>query len=253
MKAQRYLILDGIRGFAILNMILYHAIWDLVYLFEFKWDWYHSYGSFLWQQGICWTFIFLSGFCQPFGHKKLQRAIYVLGAGFFISIVTWIFMPESRVQFGILTFLGSCMLLMYFFDKPLKAWNSKLGLLLSLFLFIMTRNVNHGFLGFGRWNVFPLPDSWYHNLITTYFGFPMIGFSSTDYFSFIPWCFLFLSGYFTQHIFVERNWLQYLKPQKVKLLEWIGQHSLSIYLLHQPIIYCVLNMIVYGFRIHKVI
>ena len=33
MKQERYLILDEIRGFTLLNMFFYHGIWDLVYLF----------------------------------------------------------------------------------------------------------------------------------------------------------------------------------------------------------------------------
>lgn len=35
MADTRYLCIDGIRGLAILNMIAYHAIWDLVYLYGF--------------------------------------------------------------------------------------------------------------------------------------------------------------------------------------------------------------------------
>ena len=63
MKKIRYRKLDAIRGIALINMIAYHAIWDLVYLYGFQWDWYQSEIGYIWQQGICWTFIFLSGFC----------------------------------------------------------------------------------------------------------------------------------------------------------------------------------------------
>lgn len=60
--AQRYALIDGIRGLAIVNMILYHAIWDLVYLYGFDWQWYLGPVGTLWQQAICWTFILVSGF-----------------------------------------------------------------------------------------------------------------------------------------------------------------------------------------------
>lgn len=60
----RYALLDEIRGLALVNMVVYHAVWDLVYLFACDWDWYQSgIAAFLWQQMICRTFILLSGFC----------------------------------------------------------------------------------------------------------------------------------------------------------------------------------------------
>ena len=72
--AQRYALIDGIRGLAIVNMILYHAIWDLVYLYGFDWQWYLGPVGTLWQQAICWTFILVSGFCLPLSSHPVQRA-----------------------------------------------------------------------------------------------------------------------------------------------------------------------------------
>ena len=40
MNRKRYKLLDGIRGFALIHMIIYHAIWDLVYIAGFDWQWY---------------------------------------------------------------------------------------------------------------------------------------------------------------------------------------------------------------------
>ena len=73
MTEKRYAVLDGIRGFALLNMIVYHAVWDFVYVLDFRWQWYRSEAAYIWQQYICWTFIFLSGFCQPLGRKKFKK------------------------------------------------------------------------------------------------------------------------------------------------------------------------------------
>lgn len=41
-QKQRYFALDRIRAIALLNMIAYHTIWDLVYLFGFGWKWFQS-------------------------------------------------------------------------------------------------------------------------------------------------------------------------------------------------------------------
>ncbi len=83
MKAieNRCQILDTIRGVTVLNMIAFHAIWDLVYLFGIKWGWYHGEGAYLWQQGICWSFIVLSGFCAGMSRHLLKRGMIVFGIG----------------------------------------------------------------------------------------------------------------------------------------------------------------------------
>ena len=85
MKKIRYRKLDAIRGIALINMIAYHAIWDLVYLYGFQWDWYQSEIGYIWQQGICWTFIFLSGFCCSLGSNPIKRGLTVFLAGAVIT------------------------------------------------------------------------------------------------------------------------------------------------------------------------
>lgn len=242
MDNKRYHALDGIRGFALLNMIIYHGIWDLVYIFGVDWRWYQSKGAYIWQQCICWTFILLSGFCYSFGKQKLKRGGSILLLGFLISIGTGIAMPESRVRFGILTLIGSCMLLMILIEQILNKINPVIGVILSGCLFVLTRNVNEGFLGFGSWKWIALPDSWYCNLITAYLGFPMPEFYSTDYFSLVPWVFLFVTGYFANEIFRQKKLLQHLEQNKIRVLEWLGQHSLEIYIVHQPVIYLVFTL-----------
>lgn len=246
MNSKRYFALDTIRGFALLNMIIYHGIWDLVYLFGYDWQWYQAKGAYIWQQCICWTFIFLSGFCYPFGKNKLKRAGIILACGCLISLVTRIAMPQNCVRFGILTLLGSCMLCMIPVERMLRKIKPIPGAVVSALLFLLTRNVNAGFLGFGSWKVLALPEGWYCNLITTYLGFPMPEFRSTDYFSFIPWVFIFVAGYFANCLFGEKKWLQYLENHKVRMLECLGRHSLVIYMVHQPVLYVVLGLLQNG-------
>ena len=56
-------LLDSLRGLALLNMIAYHALYDVVYIFGHPMGWYQGWPGYLWQQCICWCFILLSGFC----------------------------------------------------------------------------------------------------------------------------------------------------------------------------------------------
>lgn len=242
MNKKRYEKLDGIRGFALLNMIVYHTVWDLVYLYQFPWDWYRSEGAYAWQQGICWTFIFLSGFCWALGKHTWKRGITVFLCGAVITLATLLVMPQNRVVFGVLTLTGSCMLLMNLLDRQLQKLPSLAGLCGSILLFLLTRNVNDGYLGFERMNLLKLPEALYENLFTTYLGFMEQDFHSTDYFSLIPWLFLFLSGYFMFRFLKGKRVMEYLRGSLLLPVEWLGRHSLVIYMLHQPLIYLGLEL-----------
>ena len=59
----RYRFLDLLRGLNLISMIAYHALYNLNYLYGHPMKWYRSTPGYIWQQSICWTFIFLSGFC----------------------------------------------------------------------------------------------------------------------------------------------------------------------------------------------
>lgn len=144
----RYALLDELRGLDLVSMMLYHGCWDLVNLFGIQADWYYGLPGHLWQQSICWVFILLSGFCVQLGHHTLRRGAQVFGAGALVTAVTLLFMPEDRVVFGVLTLLGSAMLLTGLLEKPLRRIPPAAGFAISAVLFALTRNVSAGYLGF---------------------------------------------------------------------------------------------------------
>lgn len=240
---KRYEKLDGIRGFALINMIAFHTIWDLVYIYQVDWTWYQSRGAYIWQQGICWTFIFLSGFCWSLGRHALRRGLTVFLGGAVITLATLVAMPQNRVVFGVLTLTGSCMLLMCLFDRWLQKFPASAGLAVSAALFLLTRNVNEGFLGFEKWRLCRLPRGLYQNIATAFFGFPQEGFYSTDYFSLIPWMFLFTAGYFLFHLAGGKRGMAFLENSLLRPAEWLGKHSFGIYMVHQPVIYAILEIL----------
>ena len=221
---QRLHFLDTLRGFTLLNMIAFHGLWNLVYLFGIRADWYTGTPGYLWQQWICWTFILLSGFCCSFSRNAIKRGMIVFDCGILVTVVTSVFMPEALILFGVLTCIGSCMLIM--------AYCKNFG------LFVLLRNVSSGSLGFEGWVICPLPEALYRNIFTAYLGFPPRKFFSTDYFPLLPWFFLFVTGYFLFRLLEERDLTQRLFSRgQIPVLNWLGRHSLLIYLLHQPILY----------------
>ena len=231
-------LLDALRGFLLLHMIAYHGMWNLVNLFHVRAPWYGDTPGYLWQQFICWSFILLSGFCWSMSRNHLKRGLLVFAGGAVVSLTTGIFMPENRILFGILTCIGSCMLLMIPLEKLLKKVSAFWGAALSFGLFFLLRNCTGGTLGFEGLVICPLPESLYRNNLTAFLGFPHAGFFSTDYFSLLPWFFLFVTGYFLFHITSSKSLNERLFARgQFPLLNLIGRNSLLVYLLHQPVLY----------------
>lgn len=226
----RYALLDELRGLDLVSMMLYHACWDLVFLFGVEMKWYAATPGHLWQQSICWVFILLSGFCVPLGHHTLRRGATVFGAGVLITAVTLLFMPEERVIFGVLTFLGAAMLLTGILEPLLQKVPPAAGLVVSAVLFALCYSVSSGWVGVGSWKLL-LPQGLYANYLTAFFGFYPEGFFSTDYFALLPWIFLFWAGYFG-HRSIGRARMEPLRRSVCAPLGWMGRHSLVLYLLH---------------------
>ena len=235
MERRRYQVLDTIRGCALASMMLYHAAWDLVYLFGADWPWYHGFAAYVWQQSICWTFILLSGYCFALGRHQLRRGLTVFFCGALITAVTWTLMPENLVLFGVLTLLGSSMLLANGFQGLLQRVPPRAGLAGSFLLFLVFRDVNDGCLGFEGARFFRFGDG-ARDLATAFAGFPPADFFPTDYFSFLPWFFLFLTGYFLFRLRPEEP----REIRRVPLITAMGRRSLLLYMLHQPVIYALL-------------
>lgn len=238
-QAGRYALLDELRGLDLVSMMLYHACWDLVFLFDVNMRWYAGTPGRLWQQTICWVFILLSGFCAPFGRYMLRRGTVVFGAGAVVTLATLVFMPEGRVIFGVLTFLGAAMLLTGVLEPLLKKVMPAVGLAVSAVLFAVCYPVGLGWVGLGGWKLM-LPQSLYANYFTAFLGFYPDWFYSADYFGLLPWLFLFWAGYYL-HKAVGRRRMEPLRRPVCPALGWMGRHSLLLYLLHQPVIYGVLS------------
>lgn len=236
--SHRCALLDALRGLTVINMVLFHAMWDLVYIFGVHAPWYHGNGAFLWQQAICCTFIALSGFCAAMGRHTVRRGAVVFLLGAAVSLVTVLFMPEALIVYGVLTLIGSCMLLVGLAKPVLLKIPAAVGLPVSFVLFAVTRSVNRGSLGLFFMRLVDLPQWLYRNYVTAYFGFPQPGFRSTDYFSLIPWLFLFLSGFFLFQLCGRR--ILGVKWKGIAPLNFIGRHALEIYVVHQPVIYVLL-------------
>ena len=82
----RCALLDELRGLDLISMMLYHGMWDLVYLFGVRAPWYGSWQGELWQQSICWVFILLSGMLGSARIIVKQHTLKEVGGGFLVGL-----------------------------------------------------------------------------------------------------------------------------------------------------------------------
>lgn len=238
----RFWEIDFFRGCAIVAMIFYHLLYDLhafgsleIELARGFWKFFQvtTASSFLLLAGIS---LFLSysrlevqGNPPPFS-KYLKRGLTIFGWGMVITLFTYLTLGEWYVRFGVLHCIGTAVIVGYCFLLLPRELPAILGGALCLFpgIFLYFRTFSFSYL-------LPL-------------GFVPHHFYSIDYFPLLPWLGVFLLGIALgkrlyqgyRRRFPLPDWSQ-LFP--VKGLSFLGRHSLTIYLLHQPVLIFLLFLL----------
>lgn len=232
----RYALVDSLRGLAIVHMVAFHFLYDVFEVYGKRPGWYMLPAVHIWQQYICWTFIFLAGFVWRWGRAgNLKRGLLLNAFGLVISVVTLVAAPDQVIWFGVLNCIGCCILLMIPAETLLKKVKPLWGLLGSFVLFLLCRHVQNGYFGMEGLFQIPLPESLYAVKILTPVGFPFPGFRSSDYFPLLPWMLLFVCGYFFHRLFLSRKRWQKIARRGIPGLSALGRKSIWIYLAHQPL------------------
>ena len=229
MKTDRYHLIDTLRGFALINMFVYHTLWSMANIFQYKISWFPSFYTYIWQQSGASLFIILSGFCWALSKKHLKRSLVVLSCALFIFICTYFFSKNNVITFGILSFIGSAMLIMLPLAKILRFIPPVAGFIISIGMFFAT----------GSWQ-YILPTDFYANNFTAYIGLPPQSFHSADYFPLLPWIFMYTAGYFIYYCVQKSISKNNIFKFNCKPLSLLGRHSLAAYLIHQPVIIALL-------------
>ena len=224
--------LDALRGVCILCVLVVHFLFDLSFFGGLDLTlpaWYvfiQEYGGAI--------FVVLSGVCVTLGSKSVRRGLIVFACGMLITAVTYgmyrlgMSGADVVVKFGVLHLLGVCMLVYPAFKKLPPAALAPLGLAIAI-------------TGYAIRSVI-VPQRWLFPLGLTYEGF-----TSSDYFPLFPQLGYFLIGAaIGKTAYREKRTLlpgSFQKTGIARFFCWCGRQSLFIYLLHQPIVYGLLEFV----------
>jgi len=241
-KSQRFIELDILRGFAILFMIILHLFWDLDYFGILPLN--KNFYSF--NIIVPVMFFLLVGICQAVNTNKyqdqpkkmyfrtIQRGLWVLNLGILFTLLTAVFLPDRPILFGVLHCIGFCIIL----SAPLLRF--KAANIIFAALFIIIGILPGAFNAVENPNIFQLAIGFHQSNIELH---------TIDYFPLLPWLGVCLLGITLGSILYKDNKRRFPLPdlskyKPTKIFSWLGQHSLAIYLLHQPVIAGVLFLVV---------
>lgn len=221
---QRFWEIDIFRGLALVLMIIYHLLYDLNEFYSVDIAYYEAPYYYIGKTAAV-LFILVAGVSAAFSRNNTIRGLKLVAWGLVIFLVMYVVVPGSNIVFGILQFLGVCLLIYPVFKNISPYILAAAGTAIILageFTYRLT--VSHNWfvpLGFGG------PD-----------------FYSVDYFPLVPWLGVFLWGVAIKKTVYRHNkgYIEeanrYLKP-----LAAVGRHTLVVYLLHQPLLMATLYLI----------
>lgn len=246
--SRRIHLLDEIRGFTVVLMVIYH-LW---YIMGYAFNW--SIGRTLFdffkydvplQPFFAGVFIFICGISCNLSHNNLKRGLLLAAAACLVSLVLWcatfwgILGPDNHVWFGILHLLATCILLYTLLRPTLRLIPPWIGVILSAVLLVFCWHVpeqNGGYFGIPGLFTVPVPmgaldTPWLYPL-----GLCPIS-TAADYFPLAQWFFCFLMGTYAGIWAKEGKFPKFAYRSHVPFLSKIGKYTIWIYLLHQPILY----------------
>ena len=226
--------LDALRGLALLGMMGIHFVYDLVDLFG-VWNWQQPAWYLFFKNNYGAVFFLISGISATLGRCPVKRGAQVFLCGFLCTGVTlgmYLLGFAGKgiiIYMGVLQCLGLCMMLWPLFrrcpDRALVA----LGLAMTIAGWYLRTQA------FPFWLLTPL-------------GFAPYGFTSSDYFPLLPNFGYFLLGAVVgKRAYAGRKSLFPRENPPLGLFQWLGRHSLMIYLLHQPVLAAIVAAIAAAF------
>lgn len=241
---ERAHFIDMLRGMLIIYVVLYHLLYDVTVFLRVPLGFFWS-GWFQAVRTVAVSMLLIiSGMVSGYSRSVWRRAFKLVAAAGLVTAVSLIFMPNEPIWFGILHLFAACTLLFGLLGRFMTAVRSPwLWAALSMGAFLLLLPVDRGYVGLAPLNL-GLPAALYSTKWLIPLGFAPRGFISADYYPLLPWgCAFFAGGFLSPLLRGGKMPPIIYTPTPLPALEKIGQRTLMIYLIHQPVFMAVIWLI----------
>ena len=222
-NSKRIWEIDFFRGIALVLMTYFHVIFDMNEFFGYSVSYSSGLNYYIGKLSAI-LFMLIAGISCTLSRRNTKRAAKILAVAILITIVSHLYNPQFGIKFGILHFMGICILLYPLFSK------------LNAYLLII---MGLGILASNKWlsgikvdfdYLFPL-------------GITSNNFVSSDYYPLIPWISVFLFGIAMGKILYSGKQSLFKFELRENIISRVGRRTLLVYIVHQPVIIAVLSFI----------
>ena len=227
----RYPLIDFLKGFAILNVIAFHFLYDIYVMTGANPDWPFGLWVSLWQETGLSLLMVLGGMsARLMGQaKRWRNGVKLVALGLAISLGTYLLMPSELILYGVLNFFGCALLLTAALERRglLSEVSPASGLAACAFGYLLTYRIQQFYAATDALAILGLRSREFY---------------SADYVPLLPYVFVFWTGFFALQL-LKKYTPGLLQLGAWKPMRFLGKHSLGIYLAHQPLLVGVLKML----------
>lgn len=225
-------------------MVLFHLCYDLRFIYGRQLAFFSPPFIDIWRASISWTFLFVAGCMCVFTRNELRRAGRYLLCALAIYAITSAVAVDTPISFGIIYCMGFCTLFEALLDRLHLSPEGLAPAAVLFAVFLLLLHVPRGSIDVFGAHIM-LPRWLYASDALSALGFPGPHFASGDYYPPIPFLFMYLTGVSVGRWWHRVGYPRALERLHVAPLEWVGQHALPIYLLHQPLLLGLCTLIDY--------
>jgi uncharacterized membrane protein len=217
------------------GVCLYHFGFDLTMFFGVSMPWFWGWQVQGARDCVTGTLLFVSGISCSLSHSNIKRGLRTFAIAMALSAGSLLVAPTQGIWFGVLHCYGVCMLLWGLLGDVERRVDARIGGPLLLFLFAVLRFIASGMVWLPFLWTISLPDALYQNKYLFWLGFPRSDFVSADYWPLLPWGLLFVAGGLLGQHWHRYGFPDWLRNRAFAPLAAFGRHTLSVYLIHQPV------------------